>query len=521
MCGNTKKVTNITQTGLGDAQYDDLVARLTQGGVDIDALGASLEAQGVDVDQLLTDMGTANLGISNLQTGQTDLSNRLGYAGTANDPTGTGLYGAISGLGTDLTDYFGTGLTNAQDALSGQIGTGFDNVSGRFDTVDTNMANNRTAMDTGFNTMGGRFDTVDTNMADNRSAMDAGFSNVGSAFDAQNTGLEAAFNTAEDQQVARADALGGQMQTAEENLADRLSDLSGNQDTYYGDLAANQATMQDNQANYQSSFDDYVQRYGEDTELANQARSDLQTGLVNTAGLVRDDIGRVLQAQATGQSTISDQQANLSDQMAQNDAAITDQLIANQAANAAGINDLSALTQNNRTATQQQIDATMADSAASINDLSQLTQDNRTATQEQIDAAMAENAGLMASQTDQLGNQLDTGFNQVLDSNAGLMATQTDTLSNQMNNVRDLVSDNTVALDQGVRQQFGQLARAFDNSGRLLKNQILSDGSIVSRNMTPDGMMSENYFNSAGQVIGRKSFDVNNMLADAQRYSNP
>ena len=492
MCGNTKKVTNITQTGLGDAQYDDLVARLAQGGVDIDALGASLTAQGVDVDKLLTDMGTANLGITNLQTGQTDLSNRLGYAGTDNDPTGTGLYGAISGLGTDLTDYFGTGLTNAQDALSGQIGTGFDNVSGRFDTVDTNMANNRTAMDTGFSTMGGRFDTVDTNMADNRSALDTGFSNVKSAFDAQNTGLTNAFETAEGQQVARAAELGGQMQTAEENLADRLSDLSGNQDTYYGDLAANQATMQDNQANYQSSFDNYVQRYGEDTELANQARADLQTGLVNTAGLVRDDIGRVLQAQATGQSTLSDQQANLSDIMAQNDAAITDQLIANQAA-----------------------------SAADINNLSQLTQGNRTATQQQIDAAMANNAGLMANQTDQLGNQLDTGFNQVLDSNAGLMATQTDTLSNQMNNVRDLVSDTTVALDQGVRQQFGQLARAFDNSGRLLKNQILSDGSIVSRNMTPDGMMSENYFNSAGQVIGRKSFDVNNMLADAQRYTNP
>jgi len=503
MCGNTKKVTNITQTGLGDEQYDDLVARLTQGGVDIDALGASLEAQGVDVDKLLTDMGTANLGITNLQTGQTDLSNRLGYAGTANDPTGTGLYGAISGLGTDLTDYFGTGLTNAQDALSGQIGTGFDNVSGRFDTVDTNMANNRTAMDTGFSTMGGRFDTVDTNMADNRSAMDAGFSNVGSAFDAQNTGLEAAFNTAEDQQVARADALGGQMQTAEENLADRLSDLSGNQDTYYGDLAANQATMQDNQANYQSSFDDYVQRYGEDTELANQARADLQTGLTNTADLVRDDIGRVLQAQAAGQTDLARQQA-------QGDAAITDQLIADQAANAAGMNELSQLAQTNQAST---ID--------SINDLSQLSQGNRTATQQQIDAAMANNAGLMANQTDQLGNQLDTGFNQVLDSNAGLMATQTDTLSNQMNSVRDLVSDTTVALDQGVRQQFGQLARAFDNSGRLLKNQILSDGSIVSRNMTPDGMMSENYFNSAGQVIGRKSFDVNNMLADAQRYTNP
>ena len=518
MCGNTKKVTNITQTGLGDAQYDDLVARLAQGGVDIDALGASLEAQGIDVDKLLTDMGTANLGITNLQTGQTDLSNRLGYAGTDNDPTGTGLYGAISGLGTDLTDYFGTGLTNAQDALSGQIGTGFDNVGGRFDTVDTNMANNRTAMDTGFSTMGGRFDTVDTNMADNRSAMDTGFSNVGSAFDAQNTGLEAAFNTAEDQQVARADALGGQMQTAEENLADRLSDLSGNQDTYYGDLAANQATMQDNQANYQSSFDNYVQRYGEDIELANQARADLQTGLVNTAGLVRDDIGRVLQAQATGQSTLSDQQANLSDIMSQNDAAITDQLIANQAASAADINNLSQLTQGNRTATKEQIDAAIASNADLM---ANYTDDMGNQLDTGFNRVADSNAGLMANQTDQLGNKLDTGFNQVLDSNAGLMATQTDTLSNQMNNVRDLVSDTTVALDQGVRQQFGQLARAFDNSGRLLKNQILSDGSIVSRNMTPDGMMSENYFNSAGQVIGRKSFDVNNMLADAQRYTNP
>ena len=103
-------------------------------------------------------------------------------------------------------------MTGAQDALSGQIGTGFDTVED-VDTVDTNMAANRTAMDTGFADVGGRFDTVDTNMAANRSALDTGFSNVGSAFDAQNTGLEAAFNTAEDQQVARADALGGQMQT--------------------------------------------------------------------------------------------------------------------------------------------------------------------------------------------------------------------------------------------------------------------------------------------------------------------
>ena len=56
-------------------------------------------------------------------------------------------------------------------------------------------------------------------------------------------------------------------------------------------------------------LDNYVQRYGEDTELANQARTDLQTGLTNTAGLVRDDIGRVLQAQAIGQTDLARQQA--------------------------------------------------------------------------------------------------------------------------------------------------------------------------------------------------------------------
>ena len=93
-----------------------------------------------------------------------------------------------------------------------------------------------------------------------------------------------------------------------------------------------------------------------------------------------------------------------------------DQLIADQAANAAGIDELSQLAQTNQASTVD-----------SINDLSQLAQGNRTATQDQIANAMSDQAANIGRTDRYLNSNLNTVRDDVLASNQGLMATQTNT----------------------------------------------------------------------------------------------
>ena len=123
-------------------------------------------------------------------------------------------------------------------------------------------------------------------MIQDRAAQDTSFGEVGN----QLTNL----GTGQDTMMANQ----GDLADGQTGLAGRINDLSGdvggvgaNLDTYYGDLAANQADMLGNQGEFKSTFDTYVERYADDTTLANQKRGDIQQQLENGFAAVRSGMG--------------------------------------------------------------------------------------------------------------------------------------------------------------------------------------------------------------------------------------
>ena len=117
-----------------------------------------------------------------------------------------------------------------------------------------------------------------------------------------------------------ADAANTQLNTVQTNVLDgqrglgtNLDTLTSNVDAYSTQSLENQDTLQKGQDTFKSSFDDYVGRYGTDTDLANQTRADLQTAQANATDRIREDMGTYAQAAAGGTQALSDQVTKTAD----------------------------------------------------------------------------------------------------------------------------------------------------------------------------------------------------------------
>lgn len=286
----------VTNTGLGDEQFNTLTTNQANIGTQVSDLGTSAQ-EGFD---------TVNTNLGNLG-------------------------GDLSVIGSNLTG----GFTNLQDLMS-QYNTATNT---RFDTLDTGQANTATSLannaatlgniqgdvTTGFNDMGNRFDTVDTNVANVQGAVDQGFTDTAQGFaDAQadrdtqfaaaadnmatgfgETGaaLEKGFGDASTQLTNTQQAV----EQGQGSIQDNLDALSTRADTYATQQLQNQADMQSGQDEFRSTFDNFTDRYSDDTELAQQSRADLALAQSNQTQNLREDLGSFAQAAATGQQGISDQ----------------------------------------------------------------------------------------------------------------------------------------------------------------------------------------------------------------------
>ena len=298
--GGETTTTNVTNTGLGDDQYQTLADN--------------------------------QVGISGqIDTARDDATTRYDNFDSRFDTLDT----SFTGVGSDLT----SGFTNIQDLLS-QYNTGMNT---QFDSVNTGVGANNTAiagnatalgglqtdLTGGFNDMGGRFDTVDTNTGNIQGAVDQGFVDQAQGFtDAQtdrtaqfeaantaiNTGfsdtgtaLDAGFGEASTQLTnTQANVLEGQG-----NLGTTLDTMQGTADTYAAQTLENQGALQQGQDGFVTSFDNYTERYGEDQELAQQSRADLATAQANQTDALREDMGTYAQDVATGQNTLSSELENV------------------------------------------------------------------------------------------------------------------------------------------------------------------------------------------------------------------
>ena len=199
--------------------------------------------------------------------------------------------------------------TVGRNQLGTNLNTGFQDMGGRFDTVDTNVGNVQSAVDQGF---------VDQNagFADAQTDRNAQFAATGAAM---NTGFD---NTA----TGQTNILNGQT-----GIGTTLETMGETADIYAGQSLENQQAMQQGIDTQASTFDDYIDRYSDDTRFAQDSRQDLNLAQANLANNMVDDqqiyynnLGRDINTQKLQLDAIRNQQ--LQDAAAQVEAAYQNSL---------------------------------------------------------------------------------------------------------------------------------------------------------------------------------------------------
>ena len=243
--------------------------------------------------------------------------------------------------GPDYSSAINTGFAD----LNTSLGTNFGAAQTDRAAMNT-LASNREALatvgrnqlgtnlNTGFQDMGGRFDTVDTNVGNVQSAVDQGFVDQSAGFadaqtdrNAQFAATGAAMNTGFDNTAAgQTNILNGQT-----GIGTTLETMGNTADIYAGQSLENQQAMQQGIDTQASTFDDYIDRYSDDTRFAQDNRQDLALAQANFANNMVDDqqiyynnLGRDINTQKLQLDAIRNQQ--LQDAAAQVEAAYQNSL---------------------------------------------------------------------------------------------------------------------------------------------------------------------------------------------------
>lgn len=561
------KTTEVTQTGLGDDQFATL--QTNQGNL------------GTQIEEGFSGAGTK---LDNVSAGITGLGTNIDNLGTTvNENTNTGF----SNL-SDLLSSYGDTLTQGQtDAAAGRK-TYYDNM---LTALQNNTGGLQTALDTGFANAAGRFDDIDQSTSNIQTSVDQGFedatadrtqmqTDINDAFATQNTGLGEAFTglgedigTAFDTTNTNITNAQSALQEGQTGLEGNLSDLSGNLDAYGTSLVQGQEDMSANQDAFQSSFDDYVDRYSDDTTLANQARADIATAQANATDRLREDIGNYAQATAQGQSNLGKRLGDLGEGTAAgfevlsgaveggfSDVSASDQLAQQNLSDRIGnVKSLLETTGDNLDANTKAQYQALSDSfdangeliANSIdaqgNTISRAMDEQGNIIETKFDGAgneiskvqmdvdtMLANAetyqNSLTGQLSGLGDAIGTGFmdteNTLLQGinaqgadlqsiiNTGFDA-QAGTLSSQATDLLGVAST-LENFDAGMQGQFRDIASAFDDQGNLIQNSTDTLGNTIMRQIDASGNLITQRLDSNGNVLDQSSSNINDALAAIQ-----
>ena len=380
------------------------------------------------VGETLTNNQNTMLGNQdNLATGQSNISQQI-----ASIPQ--------TSVTTQVVDT--SGIENRIGSLEGTTNTGFADVGGRIDNVNSTLGNVQGSVDTGFSSMNqsfndvaegqtgiqnsvsdlsgnmtNRFDTVD-------STLDTGFAgvneNVNTQFDTQNQSLT----------DLSANVLGGQT-----NLQSYLEGMSDRSDTYYGGLAEGQAGIMGGIGGMQTGLNDFRENYDANTTLANQTRAELLDTVTGGFNQTRE--------------TISD---------------------------------------------------SFNDTSRDINNVSgQVDEQARRA---------AASAPVTAQEFTQTIRELASG----LDAGTREQAAAQNDVVQRLDTVKQVLTTQGDNLPDDIRQQYTQLAQAFDQNGKLVRESIDAQGVTTRRAMDNQSNVLLANFDEQGQMLGQNMFNVNSLL---------
>jgi len=559
-------VTNVT--GLGDKQMTELTKN--QGNVEKN-IKSGFKQTGKDFDTVFDKFKKSRGYIEDAEKGINKNTNK-GF---------TNLSESLSGYGDTLTK----GQT---DAAAGR--------AKYYNDMLTALKNNtgglatQASLDTGFSDTANRFDTVDQANSDIQGSVDQGFidaqtdrtqmgTDMTAAFNTQNTGLNTAFTTlgtevgtAFDATNTNIDTTRGNLTEGQTGLASDLSTLTGNVDAYGASLIDGQTNLQSGQDTFKSSFDSYVDRYTEDTEIANRARSDRALAAASQNEALRTDLGSYAQAAAEGQSTIGRRIGSLGDATGAgfevlsgaveggfSDVSAQDQSVKSTLVrNIAGVRELLQTTGDTLDASTRAQYSALANSFDDSGDLITNAIDAQGNTiqrsmdsqgriiESRFDGSGAEISSVaidvetMLSNAEGYQNSLmgnlstlstnqDAGFKTVesidtaIRDQGAALATGFDSQSLKMNTtIRDLarVAAAQSDIDIGTRQEFKQISDAFDDQGDLIANSVGDNGSSISRAIDNQGNLLLRAFDTQGRTLGDKYIDINRSLRSLNDLQN-
>lgn len=288
-----KKSTTVVDGAMSEQQYKTLSdnQKNIAGSIDQGHENARNRFNTLDtsIGGLRTDLG--NVG-NNVSSGFMSLENMVEAQNQANQMGLSNLGQTINQSTGQIQSGMQTGFANVDRSLDrgfGNMDDNFDDVNQRFDRVDDAQSEAQSAIDTGFQAQNNAFNDLGTQMRD-------GFTDVnetaGQGFAAVGQSLSDLDNNTQN----RLDNVQNNVLTGQALLDQGIGQVRDRQDVYYDDLAQRQQSIEQGQDQFLTNFDDYVQRYSDDTALANQSRSDLALGLEQGVNRIRDQVARTQQA---------------------------------------------------------------------------------------------------------------------------------------------------------------------------------------------------------------------------------
>ena len=261
--GKKSSTTNV-QTGLGDKQYETISSNQQNIATSIDN-NAAAATEGIN--NLTAGQTTITENQQTLADGQGELKQGQGTIIGNQDALKTGQTNLASGQQQILTAVSSapsvdlSGVESKISALDSTTQTGFNNMTGRFDSVDSQLGTINEGVTGLGSQMTGVVDSVETLGTD-----------MGEGFDAA--------------QVDR-EAMSELLATGQASMTDLINKYGENAATYYADLATNQDTMMEGQAGLQQGLTAFQDDYNQNTEILGRKVGDIQDQVTGGFDAVR------------------------------------------------------------------------------------------------------------------------------------------------------------------------------------------------------------------------------------------
>lgn len=410
------------------------------------------------------------------------------------------LMGGQSAIRNDIQS---VGNQSAQkvNELGSKIDVGFNNVNNSMGNVGYKVDSLSGNVSSGFNNLSGKLDSVGNNVSNKLGDMT---NNMTNQFSGLNTNLNNLSNN------MKTDMNTGFTNLANQNTQNANAIISGQQKGF-GDLTSAVNTgFNENTANINQKFD-------------TQGRA-IDSGFANQDALIKAFQSASLQGQNDIRSLVDRVGGNLDTyygNLSANDTDQTARLGQLQTGLDTFRNDFNKA---DTLANQQR--ARIADTVAGgfnavrddLGAQTGLMSSQGAATQNQlrqVSSEVRDNSDRIETNFSRVAKELAVGFN---DGSRESGIARNDFIS-RLDMIRSALNDQSIQLDEGLRDSYQRLSTSFDSQGRLISQSVDNSGNQISRALDNQGNLLLATFNSTGQRVDQQALNINQMMKALDQFT--